>query len=260
MPGPASVDVVSTSGEESASSIRIAVSIRRNDDAPTEEIELLADELVEFEPAEPAPFFARIRSRIPPLPPLFGRRTRRPPPLAAGPSSVGTDTSEMVQLRLDVDRLLSRQRDSDAYLCELEKTYQQRSQELLEADRREAALTSRVHQQALRMAELEQQLQEKNLLVVQLQAAGSPALPPPAARVPAAAVSKDELLRIRGIGPSYAQALRALGVGSLAAVAAWSEADVSMIAERLNIKIRRIRRDRWVEQARTLLAEGESRR
>lgn len=256
MAEPEAVDVPSTTRRRSVSAVRIAVSMRRSEDAPSEEIELLADELIEDDPSPPAALLARIRSRIPALPRWFRRRLNLPL-VAAAPSTATPPASELAELRLDIDRLLSRMRDRDAYLDELERIYQQRSAELLEADRREADLTSRVHRQALHIAELERQLQDRNLRILQLQAACSLALPAHALQPPAAGSGKDELLRIRGIGPSYAQALRTLGVDSLAAIAAWSPCDVSAIAKRLNIKTRRIQRDRWIEQARALLQVGQ---
>jgi predicted flap endonuclease-1-like 5' DNA nuclease len=226
---------------ESVTGIRIAVRMRRSDDAPTEEIELLADELADADQAHLAlsgDEYALTPPSMPPPPPLAALRVRQ----AAQPAD-RSDRSDPAQLRLDLERS-RRQREGDAYLRELEKVFAQRSQELLEADGREASLVSRLHQQTLRIAELEQQLLAKSALVEQLQAAAQRAPQP-----------TDELLRIRGIGPSYARALRALGVDSLAAIAAWSPADVSEISQRLNIKSSRVERGRWIEQARTLLAD-----
>jgi predicted flap endonuclease-1-like 5' DNA nuclease len=243
-PEPASV--VSTFSRESVTGIRIAVTMSRGDDAPSEEIELLADELIEITTTDPPLLGAeepvRMRSGMPPLPPMAARSGAPRPPQAAALAQ----PAEPEQLQLEIDRLLRRQRARDAYLSELEKTCVQRSQELLEADKRAASLTSRVHQQALRIAELEQQLRDRSLLV-DLQPAAASGM-----------VDSDELLRIRGIGPNYARALRAIGVDSLAAIAAWSLSDVSAVAERLEIKTGRIQRDRWIEQARALLARDSA--
>jgi predicted flap endonuclease-1-like 5' DNA nuclease len=232
---------------ESVTGIRIAVRMRRSDDAPTEEIELLADELPDADQAQPAlagEDYPRTRAIMPPPPPLAALRAST----LLGPRPQPVDRSEPAQLQLGVEHA-RRQRARDAYMSELEKVFAQRSEELLEADRREASLVSRVHQQTLRIAELEQQLQAQSVLGQQLQAAA----PQPASQ-PA-----DELLRIRGIGPSFAQALRAVGVDSLAAIAAWSPADASEISRRLKIKNSRIQRDRWIEQARCLLEDEAAR-
>jgi predicted flap endonuclease-1-like 5' DNA nuclease len=242
---------------ESVTGIRIAVRMRRSDDAPTEEIELLADELVDADQAQLAlsgDDCAPTPASMPPLPPVAALRVSRPraaPQLVCPPAGQAVqpvDRSEPAQLRLDLERS-RRQREDGAYLRDLEKVYAQRCQELLEADRREASLASRVHQQALRIVELERQLHAQSALVEQPQAAATQRV----------AQGTDELLRIRGIGSSYARALRALGVDSLAAIAAWGPADVSEISRRLNIKSSRIQRDRWIEQARTLLGDEAAR-
>lgn len=89
---------------------------------------------------------------------------------------------------------------------------------------------------------------------------GEPAPPLPVAewrkRVPTASAEEDDLTLIRGVGPSQARALRALGVTRFARIAAWTPAQAEYYGARLGDFGRRIVQDRWCEQAR-LLAEGD---
>jgi large subunit ribosomal protein L21 len=67
----------------------------------------------------------------------------------------------------------------------------------------------------------------------------------------AVVTSSDDLTLINGIGPTFAKALNALGIHTFAQLAGQSAAD---IASRMSTRItaERIRRDRWIEQAREL--------
>ncbi len=65
----------------------------------------------------------------------------------------------------------------------------------------------------------------------------------------------DNLTRIKGIGPKYAERLRELGVNRFADVAAWSIADVERVAAHLRIAPARILNARWVERAAELAGE-----
>jgi predicted flap endonuclease-1-like 5' DNA nuclease len=67
----------------------------------------------------------------------------------------------------------------------------------------------------------------------------------------------DELTRIKGLGPKLAEQLRALGVTSLAQIAAWDDADISRIDAQLGRFQGRIRRDDWRTQA-SLLVAGDT--
>ena len=69
--------------------------------------------------------------------------------------------------------------------------------------------------------------------------------------------SVDDLARLKGVGPKLAAQLGALGVTRFAQIAAWSEADIDRIDAQLGRFAGRIRRDRWVEQARLLAAGDE---
>lgn len=73
---------------------------------------------------------------------------------------------------------------------------------------------------------------------------------------PAAPAGADDLKRLSGVGPKLEEKLLAAGVTSFAQIAAWTEADVAEMDEKLSFK-GRIEREGWIEQARTLAAEKE---
>ncbi len=60
----------------------------------------------------------------------------------------------------------------------------------------------------------------------------------------------DDLKRISGIGPHLEGRLKAHGITTFRQIAEWSESDLERIAKELGPFAHRIRRDRWVEQAR----------
>ena len=74
---------------------------------------------------------------------------------------------------------------------------------------------------------------------------------PVAAPQPADAVA-DDLERIRGIGPTIAQRLRAHGVHRFCEIMEWDDVDLERVAAAVRAPVGRIRRDRWTEQAREL--------
>lgn len=61
----------------------------------------------------------------------------------------------------------------------------------------------------------------------------------------------DNLRQIKGIGPKIESSLQALGVFHLDQIAGWTKAEVDWVDGQLALK-GRIRRERWVEQAREL--------
>jgi predicted flap endonuclease-1-like 5' DNA nuclease len=213
----APVDVQPESRPESSTGVRVSLRARSNPDAPTEEIVVLSDYLVDEPTAQPRSL------ALPELPPLPG---------SANPTAVRESELDRVT------RLYHQQR---AYVTELETVLSRRSQELLEADEREAVLVRRFHLQTLRIAELERQAREQNTLIEQLQAS-----------LPKRPAEASELLSIRGIGPKYARTLSALGVTTVAELAALTEDDVNRVEHQLRIRNGRIRRERWVEQAQQL--------
>ena len=72
---------------------------------------------------------------------------------------------------------------------------------------------------------------------------------------PASPAGQDDLTRIKGLGPKAAAALQAGGVTTIAQIAEWTETDVEVWDDRINGR-GRIVRDQWVEQAKTLSAQG----
>jgi predicted flap endonuclease-1-like 5' DNA nuclease len=66
----------------------------------------------------------------------------------------------------------------------------------------------------------------------------------------------DKLRKIKGIGPKIESSLHALGVFHLVDIAGWTDADIERIDAHLAFK-GRIRRERWVEQARDLIKTDE---
>ena len=79
----------------------------------------------------------------------------------------------------------------------------------------------------------------------------APAVAPTA---PPVAVTNNELLLIKGLGPKAASLLAAQGVSTLAEIAAWSDADVRAIDAHLGNFAGRPTRDQWVAQAQLLTA------
>ena len=63
------------------------------------------------------------------------------------------------------------------------------------------------------------------------------------------AAATDELTSIKGLGARSSERLAAVGVTTLAQVAAWSDADIDEIAPRIHVGAERIRREDWVGQA-----------
>lgn len=76
----------------------------------------------------------------------------------------------------------------------------------------------------------------------------------PVAPEAVSAESAQELAQIKGVGPKLRAQLAAMGITSIAEIAAWTEADVDRIDAQLGRFSGRIRRDNWVEQARLLLS------
>ncbi|MEM7289710.1 MAG: FtsX-like permease family protein [Pseudomonadota bacterium] len=81
-------------------------------------------------------------------------------------------------------------------------------------------------------------------------------VPPPPPPPPSPTAKKDDLKRIRGIGPQNEARLNSIGITTFAQVAAWKAADQRDIGERLSFP-GRIEREDWVKQAK-VLAKGET--
>lgn len=81
---------------------------------------------------------------------------------------------------------------------------------------------------------------------------------PPVAAAPAVAPAsdaRDNLLRLKGVGPKLNQLLIELGVTRYAQIASWSDADIAAIDTKLGTFKGRPVRDQWVDQAKYLAAD-----
>jgi len=67
----------------------------------------------------------------------------------------------------------------------------------------------------------------------------------------AAAAGADDLKQLSGVGPALEKKLHEAGVTTFAQIAAWSNADVAAMDEKLSFK-GRIEREGWIEQAKEL--------
>ena len=77
-----------------------------------------------------------------------------------------------------------------------------------------------------------------------------------AAKKAPAKAAGDDLKKLSGVGPALEKKLHEAGITTFEQIAAWTEADVAAIDEKLSFK-GRIEREGWVEQARKLVAEKE---
>ncbi len=68
----------------------------------------------------------------------------------------------------------------------------------------------------------------------------------------------DDLKRIKGVGPKLEASLNALGIFHFDQIAAWSDSDVDWADEKFGGRLRRVRRDDWVAQARILADGGDT--
>jgi large subunit ribosomal protein L21 len=78
--------------------------------------------------------------------------------------------------------------------------------------------------------------------------AEKPKAAPKAKAAPAPAAGSDNLKALSGVGPALEKKLHAAGVTSFAQIAAWTEADVAAMDEKLSFK-GRIDREGWIAQA-----------
>ncbi|MDW3221614.1 MAG: 50S ribosomal protein L21 [Paracoccaceae bacterium] len=74
---------------------------------------------------------------------------------------------------------------------------------------------------------------------------------PKAKAEPKAAAGADDLKQLSGVGPALEKKLIEGGVTSFAQIAAWTDADVAAMDEKLSFK-GRIEREGWIEQAKEL--------
>jgi predicted flap endonuclease-1-like 5' DNA nuclease len=57
---------------------------------------------------------------------------------------------------------------------------------------------------------------------------------------------------VKGIGPKIEKLLKAHGVTEVRHIAAWSDADVEVIAKKIGVQTARIKKDDWVGGAKRL--------
>lgn len=77
---------------------------------------------------------------------------------------------------------------------------------------------------------------------------------PRKAAAPKAAAGADDLKELSGVGPALEKKLHENGVTTFAQVAAWTDADVAEMDEKLSFK-GRIEREGWIAQAQAKIAE-----
>ena len=74
---------------------------------------------------------------------------------------------------------------------------------------------------------------------------------PKKAEAPKAAAGGDDLKQLSGVGPALEKKLHENGVTTFAQIAAWTDADVADMDEKLSFK-GRIEREGWIDQAKEL--------
>jgi predicted flap endonuclease-1-like 5' DNA nuclease len=60
---------------------------------------------------------------------------------------------------------------------------------------------------------------------------------------------KDDLSKIHGIGPAFAKTLNKMGLHTYIQIARWKPEDIEKVAKKLYTAPERIKRDRWIEEA-----------
>lgn len=63
---------------------------------------------------------------------------------------------------------------------------------------------------------------------------------------------KDDLSKIHGIGPTFARTLNKMGLHSFDQIARWTPEDIDKVAKKLYTAPDRIKRDKWVDEAKKL--------
>jgi predicted flap endonuclease-1-like 5' DNA nuclease len=61
--------------------------------------------------------------------------------------------------------------------------------------------------------------------------------------------AKDDLSKIHGIGPVFAQTLNKMGLHTFVQIARWKPEDIAKVAKRLYTAPERIKRDKWIDEA-----------
>ena len=66
---------------------------------------------------------------------------------------------------------------------------------------------------------------------------------------------KDDLSKIHGIGPAFARTLNKMGLYSFGQIARWTSEDIDRVAKKLYTAPDRIKRDKWIDEAKKLHAQ-----
>ncbi|WP_084860513.1 50S ribosomal protein L21 [Salibaculum halophilum] len=130
--------------------------------------------------------------------------------------------------------------------------------------RKHGSQRTRGHRQQLTLVRITDILDkgaDKSGVKAALGGAGAPAAAAPKAAKPAskaapapaadAGTAGDDLKQLSGVGPALEKKLHAAGVTTFAQIAAWTEADIADMDEKLSFK-GRIEREGWVDQAKAL--------
>lgn len=209
-------------------------------------------------PPPPPPRRSELR-RMPPAPLPAAMRSSRSPSgvfpiadveqaLAASHGANGVTAADA-----EISRLKAQLRARDAYVVEIERALDEWTTQLAAAGIHHGEdlvqLLGRARGHAYRVAELEAEVE-------QLKAGESVAAPSVSVSLEThKALDTGKLRRVRGIGRRYAKQLEALGITHVKQIAAWTNADVSRVAGQLKIQASRIKREGWIEQARTLSSD-----
>jgi len=71
---------------------------------------------------------------------------------------------------------------------------------------------------------------------------------------------KDDLRKIHGIGPVFARTLNKMGLYSFGQIARWTSEDIDKVAKKLYTAPDRIKRDKWIDEAKKLHAQKYGKR
>ncbi len=66
------------------------------------------------------------------------------------------------------------------------------------------------------------------------------------------ASGKDDLKKIKGLGPAYEKKLNEAGITTYAQIAAWTADDLAELEAKTGIKPAKVEKDGWIEQAKNL--------
>lgn len=176
--------------------------------------------------------------KLPPLPP-WAAASRALLSDAPAPLDESQQARELREAREDLVRFARQMYAREVYVQEVQRAL--------------AVARGRLRGQAFRLAELRQQ----PALRSSQRRSTAPAAALAAKRK--SAIVRDDLQRIRGIGPRLAERLHQLGVASFESVAGWKAQDVERVARKLGVTPERIERAGWVKQARALQARSRKR-